>query len=254
MEIYFLAVLLGVVVGTVASFFGIGGGVLFVPILILVFNYDTKMAIGTSLLAVFITSISSALAYARRERINYKLGLMLESASIPGALLGAYIVTVISVVLLRRIFSIFLLLLSANLMMEKIHHSEKQRTKQKAKQYTKNRLIQAEILSFLAGMLSAMLGIGGGVLKVPVMLLVLDLPIHQATATSSFMIVITSFVGLTQHTIHGYVDFIFGSLLGIGATFGAQIGVKLSDYTKPKILRRLFAVMLTLIAIELLVK
>ncbi len=86
------------------------------------------------------------------------------------------------------------------------------------------------------------------------MLLVLDLPIHQATATSSFMIVITSFVGLTQHTIHGYVDFIFGSLLGIGATFGAQIGVKLSDYTKPRVLRRLFAVMLTLIAIELLVK
>jgi len=253
MEIYFLAVLLGVIVGIVASFFGIGGGVLFVPILILVFNYDTKMAIGTSLLAVFITSISSALAYARRERINYKLGLMLESASIPGAILGAYIVTIVSVILLRKIFSVFLLLLSANLMIEKMQHN-KQRTKQKSEQYTKNRLIQAEILSFLAGMLSAMLGIGGGVLKVPVMLLVLDLPIHQATATSSFMIVITSFVGLTQHTIHGYVDFIFGSLLGIGATFGAQIGVKLSDYTKPRVLRRLFAVMLTLIAIELLVK
>ncbi len=248
MEIFILTVLLGVLVGIVASFFGIGGGVLFVPILILVLNYDTKMAIGTSLLAVFITSISSALAYAKRERIDYKLGLMLETASIPGAIFGAYIVTIASVVLLRRIFSMFLYALSINIVWNKKQYYKRQNKQTRPR----DKLIKAEALSFIAGMLSAMLGIGGGVLKVPVMLLVLNMPIHQATATSSFMVVITSLTGLTQHILHGYVVIRMGLLLGIGATLGAQIGVYLSDRTKPKMLRKLFAIMLMVIATELL--
>ena len=250
MDIWILTIFLGTLVGIVAAFFGIGGGVLFVPILILLFNYDTKVAIGTSLLAVFITSLSSVAAYAKRRRINYRLGLMLETASIPGAILGAYLVTVMPVDTLRTIFSFFLFLLATKLMLKRKKHYEKKSIGVRSR----SALIKAEALSFIAGMLSAMLGIGGGVLKVPVMLLVLDVPVHKATATSSFMVAITSFVGLTQHILHGYVDFTAGLLLGMGAILGAQIGIYLSDRTKLEILRRLFAVLLMAIAIELLLK
>ena len=100
--------------------------------------------------------------------------------------------------------------------------------------------------------MSASLGIGGGVLKVPIMVTTLGLPIHYAIGTSAFMIVITVSAGLLEHYRYGQVNVFYGGLLGVGAVFGAQIGAKLSLLTRPKKLRLVFSVLLVIIALRML--
>lgn len=250
MDMTLLAPILGIIVGVVAAFFGIGGGVLFVPILILVFRLPIKTAIGTSLLAVFITSISSMIAYWRQKRIIYKAGLIFDVATIPGAILGAYLTTVIQENMLKIIFSLFLLFMAFNVA-------------KKGKKYennpisfpyelSRNDIVKILLFAFISGLLSAFLGIGGGVLNVPIMVLVLHIPIHFAIATSCFIIVVTSFTGLTQHFMYGQVLPTYGILLGIGSVIGAQIGARISKRTKSKTLRKLFAVLMVIVAIRLI--
>ena len=247
-----MAPILGLAVGIVAAFFGIGGGVLFVPILILVFGLQTKMAVGTSLLAVFITSMSSMIAYWRQKRIVYKIGLIFDVATIPGAILGAYFTTIIQEEHLRIFFSLFLLFVSFNIIRKK----ERQQVDipEPSQDLSRADIAKSLIFAFMAGFLSATLGIGGGVLNVPIMVLVLHIPIHFAVATSCFIIVATSFTGLTQHFMYGQIVPIYGMLLGIGAVIGAQIGARISKKVNPKTLRILFAILLAIMAVRLLIK
>ena len=246
-----LALLLGFIVGLIAAFFGIGGGVLFVPILIIIFNLPPTIAVGTSLLAIFITSTSSTIAYARQKKIYYKLGLILEMASVPGAVIGAYITTIIPGEYLKKVFSIFLVFVAINIMHRGEKRSKVENTSDKHLAYPGRKLWMALLFSFLAGLLSATLGIGGGVLKTPIMILILELPIHNAIATSCFMITITSLTGLSQHIMYGHVIVTYGLSLGLGAIGGAQAGAILSKHTKPRTLQKLFAVLLIVVAVKL---
>lgn len=249
MDMILLAPILGIIVGIVAAFFGIGGGVLFVPILILVFCLPIKTAIGTSLLAVFITSISSMIAYWRQKRIIYKAGLIFGVATIPGAILGAYLTTIIHENLLRIFFSLFLLFVAFNI----VRKGRRYEDDPMSFSYEPHRkdIVKILFFAFMSGLLSAFLGIGGGVLNVPIMVLVLHIPIHFAIATSCFIIVVTSFTGLTQHFMYGQVLPIYGILLGIGSIIGAQIGARISKRTKSKTLRKLFALLMVIVAIRL---
>jgi len=252
MDSIILAPILGLLVGIVAAFFGIGGGVLFVPILILIFNLPVKSAVGTSLLAIFITSMSSMIAYTRQKRIVFRVGLIMESASIPGAILGAYFTTLLPGEYLRKAFSIFLIFVAFNIMRKKAH--SKSIEDKPSVDYNRKNIAQLLLFSFCAGFLSATLGIGGGVLNVPIMLLVLHFPIHYAVATSCFVIVVTSLTGVSQHLRYSHVEVFYGLSLGFGAVIGAQIGAQVSRKTAPSTLKKLFAVLLVVTAIRLMIK
>jgi len=248
----FLAIVIGAVIGTIAAFFGIGGGVLFVPALVLIFGLDIKQATGTSLLAIFITAISSTYAYFRQKRIMYSLGVILEFSTIAGTVIGAYLAVVSPSIYLRIAFSIVLIFASLNMIRKALRKTEVKSDKVIMK-YNRKNLIWAIIASFFAGIASACLGIGGGVLKVPILCLVLQIPIHYAVATSCFMILITSFSGVIQRGLYGHVVYKYGISLGIGAVTGAQIGARLAKKTKPKILSILFGILLIIVAIRLII-
>ena len=243
-----LLIVFGFLVGMVAAFMGIGGGVLFVPILVLIFGFDMRRAIGTSLLAILITAASSTIAYLRERKINFRLGLLLEAASVPGAVLGAYFAAKAPVIILKTLFIVLLVGMSIKI----VRGNNIPEVDDFNASLEKRGLAQALALSFLAGFLSASLGIGGGVLKVPILVTTLKIPIHQAIGTSVFMILITVATGLSQHLYYGHVDVLHGTLLGIGAMFGAQLGVRASLKTKPRKLRVLFSVLLLAIAIRML--
>ncbi len=247
-----LAVVIGVLIGIIAAFFGIGGGVLFVPTLVLFFGLDIKQATGTSLLAIFITAISSTYAYFRQKRIMYSLGVILEFSTIAGTVIGAYLAVVSPSIYLRIAFSIVLIFASLNMIRKALRKTEVKSDEVKMK-YNRKNLIWAIIASFFAGIASACLGIGGGVLKVPILCLVLQIPIHYAVATSCFMILITSFSGVLQRGLYGHVVYKYGISLGIGAIAGAQIGARLAKKTKPKILSILFGILLIIVALRLII-
>ncbi len=247
--LYLVLIALGSLVGIIAAVIGIGGGVLFVPILVLIFDFDMKNAVGTSLLAVLITSISSATAYIKRKKVLYKLGFILEGASVPGAILGAQFSEYVPSTVLKIMFVLFLFIMAIEILR---NSGEMHNNSDAEPRYKKDSLPSALVLSFLAGFLSASLGIGGGVLKVPIMIVILELPVHYAIGTSAFMIVITATAGILQHFYYGHIDLFYGGLLGVGALIGAQLGAKVSLETKPKKLRIIFGIIIILIALRML--
>lgn len=241
--------LFGVLTGIVAAFFGIGGGVLIVPFLILCVGLDERLAAGTSMLAVLITSVSSTIAYERQRRVVNKLALLLACASIPGGLLGALVTSVAP-----RLY--FKVILSSVLVLAAVKMIRKRRSGSSGvpRGLRMRRIPLALLCTFLGATIASSVGIGGGVINVPVMTLVLGLPIHYAVATSCFVIVMTSSASVAGHVILGHTLVDLGLLLGCGTALGAQVGARLARRTPPRILRLAFACLLVVVAVRILLR
>ncbi|MHA1594346.1 MAG: sulfite exporter TauE/SafE family protein [Candidatus Baldrarchaeia archaeon] len=252
--------LLGIVTGTVAAFFGIGGGILFVPILVLIFHLKQQEASGTSLLAIFFTSTSASIAYFRQRRVLVKVGIFLESLTIPGAIIGALFSSQVPEKTLRILFVIGAFLVGINMIVRgrpallRELQSDMDDPSRAISVYEikKTRVLAAGVFSFLAGMVAGAIGIGGGVIKVPIMYYLLGIPIHFAVATSSFMIMLTSAVAVLTHFELQQVVPELGITLGIGAILGAQLGARIGRRVKAAVLRRLFGVILLIVGARML--
>ena len=265
-------ILLGIVTGIIASVAGIGGGVLFVPIFNLLLGIDIKKSIGTSLFTIFFLSLSSGTSYLRKRVVDVKTGLIFELASIPGALVGAYLTTILPAVYLKVIFSLVLIYSGIKMFRKKdrsqspdwsIIYGEPHFTNHFTRFNVKRRIITKDgityeytynllfgvLLSFFAGVASGMLGIGGGTIKVPAMNLVLGIPIHVAVATSSFMIIFTTLSGISAHIFLGNVLFEIAVFTIIGAIIGAQIGPRIATKIKKEALRKIVGVILIIAAL-----
>jgi len=257
--LYYLSFLiLGIVVGSVGSFIGIGGGVIVGPSLILL-GVEPHYASGTSLSVVFFTGLFSAIAYFKRHMVNWKLGLILELATTPGGFIGSMLTSLVSGRNMKIAYAILLFALSIYMWKGKkvktgaikLDNNDVERSKIKGIKGVDLRV--GLLISFLAGLSSGFFGIGGGVIKVP-MLVFLNLPIHVAVATSSFMIAITSLSGIAGHLMLGHVKAIYVALIAPGIILGTQLGSRAACKTKPKLLRRIFSIVLATIAISIILK
>lgn len=254
-----LAVLAAAIgIGAISSALGIGGGSLFVPLMVLGLGVDGKTAIGTSLLIILFTALSSTLAYAREKLIDYRLALMLSSGTVPGGILGAYATKYISSSWLIVAFSIFLGLVAARMLIRSKAVTGGRRPSRGAVRS----LVDAEgrvfrynpklrpgmAASFAAGFVSGLLGIGGGVVMVPTMNLIVGVPMHLSVSASMLIICFTSLSGVTVHWTLNHISLYLGILIALGACIGAQIGARLASRLKPPILKRLFGITLILIS------
>jgi len=246
--------LAGILIGIIASILGLGGGALFRPLLTEVYGFNEYSASATSLFAVIFTSLSSAIAYARQRRIFYKVGILMALTAIPGAILGAYVILTIPEFILRISFGIVLILAALN-MVKKAGKTITRNVPQKINEmnYKKTRLPIAMAASFFAGFIASILGIGGGIVYVPIMNIILDIMIHFSTSTSSFIITLSSTTGAFIHQSHNLVNFTFGAALGLGAVVGAQIGAKISKKQKPKTIQLIFAAFLIFVALRMII-
>lgn len=237
MEGYLWLIALGFIVGAYGTLIGAGGGFVLVPILLLLYPDDNpEILTSISLAVVFFNASSGSWAYGRMKRIDYKSGLLFASATIPGAILGALSTAYVP----RRIFdgilgvlmiaaSIFLILYVTKKSGERkgnyhfvINLVDKDGT---AFKYSYNPLLGVGI-SCIIGYLSSFLGIGGGIIHVPVLVHLLNFPVHIATATSHFILAIMALTGSVVHIVTGtFSSGVHRTIaLAIGVLLGAQMG------------------------------
>ena len=247
-----LALFVGLGVGLLSGIVGIGGGTIFVPVLLFFYGFDIHAAVSTSILAIAFTVTSSYLYYARRVKIRYRLGTLLELSTIPGAVIGSYMSNVLDRVLLEVIFSVALLLSSVKLIYDSVRGVKRVVRDIPLSEMDKGRLIIGLISCFVAGFVAGSVGISGGSVKTPILILVVDVPERIAIATSSYMMVLTTLAALVTHAAYGKIDYLLGAILGIGGFIGAQLGGRINIRLSKKKIRFILGVVLLLISLRIL--
>jgi uncharacterized membrane protein YfcA len=249
--------LAGFLIGAVAAMAGVGGGAFIVPLLTLAFAFPPDHAIGTSLTVIIFTAVAATLGYSRQHRIYYKTGLLLAVLTVPGAVLGAYLTVILPASLLGLIFGVFLVLVAVQMIagggLGK-RGAGGSMSSEAELFASRKRLAGGVLLAFFAGLASGLLGIGGGALIVPIMALVLLMPIHVAVATSMFTMILTSLSGVAQHYALGNVNLEFALLIAVGSVLGAQVGAYASKRVSGVNLRRIFAVVLLIVSVQMIIK
>jgi len=263
-----LLVFIGLIIGVIGSFMGVGGGFILVPTLILLFSFEAHHAVGTSIAIVLFTGLSSFIAYSGQKRVDWKTGLTLEIVTAPGALLGSYATEFVSSKNLELLFVFLLFWLAYQMWRERDRDNRAFGEMNIAHGFVwKRRITDAEgnileynikifaalILSFFAGFSSGFFGIGGGIMKVP-FLIYSGMPVHIAIATSSLMVTITALSALIGHASLADVQYVYLLFLVPGVLTGAQIGARIAKGTKPKMLRKFFSLMLLVISILMLME
>ena len=260
-----LIVVVAVAVGLLGSMLGVGGGILLVPILTLFLDVPVKTAVGTSLVCVVVTSSASQIVYVSRGFTNTRLGMTLEVATTLGALTGGITALLISG---RAIFAIFAaVLIYVLISMERtparrrpaqpgaaLAGSFVDPTTEETVTYGVSHLPGGLGLSFVAGNVSGLLGVGGGVIKVPVMNLLMGMPLRAAIATSNLMIGVTAATGALVFFGRGLIEPRYAVPTAIGILIGAQLGPRLSERVSTVVLRRVFEVLLLVLAVQMALK
>ncbi len=237
-------ILSGVGVGLLSSIAGIGGGTIMVPLMVLVLGIDVKVAIASSLLTIIVTSASSSSVYLKEGLVNLRVALTLEPTTALGAIVGASITIGLPSSVVRKVFGVGLMIISVIMLLRTF-------TKPREGGEVKNWLLGIAS-SFFAGVSSGMFGIGGGVLKVPIMNLIMGLPIKEAVATSSFMVGLTASSGSIVYALQKLVDPVLVLGFAMGIIPGATLGAKSLKGIKSKYIKLIFSMVLLYAGIKLL--
>lgn len=260
---------IAIVAGLLGSLVGLGGGVIIVPVLTLLYHVDIRLAIGASILSVIATSSGAAVTYVRERLTNLRAGMFLEIATTIGAVTGAYLTTLLSGNMLFILFA-FVLLYSAFAMYQKRHQGETLTFSQdKIANYFKlhgsyydeseHREIVYKIggtklglaIMYVAGVISALLGVGSGGLKVPAMDIAMHMPIKASSATSDFMIGVTAAASAGAYFARGQINPFIAAPVAIGVLIGAIIGSRLLNRITSKYMLILFIFVLLVVAGEM---
>ena len=254
------------VAGFLGSLTGLGGGVVIIPVLVLLFGVDIRYAIGASLVSVIATSSGAAAAYIKEGFTNLRIGMFLEIATTFGALAGAFLAAWISPNVIAIIFG-FVLLYSAYLSFKKQKQQADARPNRLAgflkldgsypekdgpRHYHVQNVPAGFSLMFLAGILSGLLGIGSGALKVLAMDQAMKLPFKVSTTTSNFMIGVTAAAGAGVYLNRGYIDPGLAMPVMLGVLAGALLGARVLKGARTKMLRKVFSFVIFVLALEMI--
>lgn len=265
-----LIFLFAIIAGLIGALLGLGGGIVIIPFLTLVLGIPIHEAIGASIVSVIATSSGSAIAYVRDKITNIRIGMFLETATTVGAITGAFIATHISVKALYITFAL-LMLYSAVTMTRKRNagYVEGQTTEaplarrlkmsgqylDKATRteihYKVANIFPGWLVNYIAGILSGLLGIGGGAFKVLGMDVFMKLPMKVSTATSNFMIGVTAAASAGVYFTRGDINPVIAGPVALGVLIGALAGTQLMVRLHSKTLRTLFVPVLLYVAIQM---
>jgi len=249
-----IAVLL---VSILSSMVGIGGGTLYVPLLLML-GFPFHQIVGVSLFIIAVASLSATLTYRHTRKVDWKLALWIEPPTFVMAFIGGYLSGAIGTGTLKEVLVAVLLLSSYFLLRPVRTHGRRLPSDQRGMHRCLNgqeyRVNLGALMpaTTLAGLLAGMEGISGGVLKVPAMVLLGDVPVDIAVATSELMVTITATTGLLGHLLVDRLDLAFALPLAVAASIGGQIGARLAARVNQGSLQRLLAGMLILAAGQLL--
>ena len=253
-----LFLLLGLGVGMFGSLVGIGGGLFCVPIFIFflsedgIFPYFKTAAeiTGTSLFIVFVNALSGAFSYIFQKRVFFNAAIPFAIATLPGAFLGSYIVDKFSFQMLNLYFGIFMGVMAVLIFFNAMKKKRKD-VLELPTNFKYNKSVGI-VSSLGVGFLSSVFGVGGGIIHVPLMVYLLNFPVHIATATSTFILMISSLGGVISHFILSHIVWIPAIAISVGAAIGAQLGAKLSRKTKSKTILIILALTMTFVGVRLI--
>jgi uncharacterized membrane protein YfcA len=257
-----------IVAGFLGALTGLGGGVVIVPALALLFHVDLRYAIGASLVSVIATSSGAAVAYVRDGLSNIRVGMFLEVATTIGALAGAWLASRISTHWIAIVFGL-VLLYSAVASFRQKDRAAAQAPRQNAlaerlelrgvmpgpdggEAYTAQRVPLGFAIMFGAGTLSGLLGIGSGAVKVLAMDQAMRLPFKVSTTTSNFMIGVTAAASAGIYLSRGYIDPTLAMPVMLGVLAGSLAGTKVLVRTKVSTLKILFAWVIVVLGCEMI--
>ncbi|MEN6414060.1 MAG: sulfite exporter TauE/SafE family protein [Veillonellales bacterium] len=240
---------LGFSVGTFGTLVGIGGGIILVPIFLMIFHWTPQHAIGTSLVVVFFNAMSGSIAYIRQKRVYYDAAIRFSLATLPGAFIGSYLAVYFTGSSFRIAFGILLMIMAILTYFKPAKKAEGATFDKNTFHY--NRTFGV-FISLLVGFISSIMGIGGGIIHVPAMVYLLAFPPHIATATSHFVLAASSLFGVVSHFMLNNILIKPALLIGFGAVLGAQFGARLSLKVKSRSIMLILAITLFLVGIRLI--
>ncbi|MBC7292964.1 MAG: sulfite exporter TauE/SafE family protein, partial [Thermoleophilia bacterium] len=252
----FLLAVVGLCGGALGSVVGLGGGVFIIPILSLFLKVPIHSAISASLVAVVATSSTAAAAYVREDLSNMRLGMTMETMTVSGALLGGLLGAALSKEVLSAVFGGVMVAVSLYMALRRrttrlpalgdedlglLGACYYDRSLACTVSYRPRRLGLGMVASLVAGNVSGLLGVGGGFLKVPVMVLAMGVPVRAAVCTSSFMIGVTACAGAIVYFARGLVDPVVAVPVVLGVTVGAYLGSRLALRVRTSVLGLILA-------------
>jgi hypothetical protein len=265
-EVATLLVAIGFVVGAFGTIIGAGGGFILTPILLLLYPHDSPQTLSAiSLAAVFFNAASGSAAYARQRRIDYRSGAVFAVATLPGAVGGAFAVGLVSRQVFDGIMGGVLALLALWLLagdrwtipLPARHLERRELTDRAGERYVYVvPLRRGALYSLGVGFVSSFLGIGGGIIHVPLLVRALGFPAHLATATSHFVLAVMAGAGTITHVSLGSFAHGHGvrrtASLSVGVVGGAQLGAHISMRLRGRVITLLLATALVALAARLL--
>jgi hypothetical protein len=255
-----------IVAGLLGSLTGLGGGVVIVPVLTLLFHIDIRYAIGASLVSVIATSSGAAAAYVREGFSNVRIGMFLEIATTLGALLGAYLTLIVSTHAIGIVFGAVLLYSAyasfrshsdvahrqPNPLALRLRLQGSYPGPSGPESYIAQNVPAGFSLMLVAGTLSGLLGIGSGAVKVLAMDQAMHLPFKVSTTTSNFMIGVTAAASAGIYLSRGYISPGLAMPVMLGVLIGSLLGARILVKAKVKTLRLVFAGVIVLLGIEMI--
>jgi len=253
--------------GLLGALTGLGGGVVIVPVLALLFKVDIRYAIGASLVSVIATSSGAAVAYVKDGLSNIRIGMFLEIATTIGALVGAYLTTVVTTHYIAIIFGVVLLYSAlssfhkppedaANMSPDALAQTLRLKGSYSDENgecvYAARNVPTGFGIMVGAGTLSGLLGIGSGAVKVLAMDRAMRLPFKVSTTTSNFMIGVTSAASAGVYLGRGYIEPTLAVPVMLGVLGGSFLGSRILIHAKVGTLKFVFALVLILLSIEMI--
>jgi uncharacterized membrane protein YfcA len=269
LEFLLVLFLVSIFAGVFGSIVGLGGGVVIIPVLTLFLGVDIHFAIGASIVAIIGTSSGAASTYVKDKVTNLRVGMFLELGSTSGAILGAAVAAYTNSTLLELIFGVILLFTLVPTLLKigedipkspelvglarrlalKGSYTEKDG---RVVQYNTTRPVAGLAGTWVAGVLSGLLGIGGGAFKVLSMDLAMKLPMKVSTTTSNFMIGVTAAASAGIYFERGDVNPLIVAPVALGILVGAAVGARLLLRSRNPTVRAAFAIVLAITAVEMI--
>jgi uncharacterized membrane protein YfcA len=245
-------------VGVLSAMIGIGGGTINTPLLLILFAFTEQQAPATALVGGLFVSIAASIGYWRQEPRPTipKIGLMLAVLTVPGSLFGVFLRTLITApYILRLIFGITLMPVAIKMLFA-AKRGKSDLASELAdwdmSQITKRQMGTSLFGAFIGGISAGLLGLGGGAVIVPVLIVLMGLPMHAAVATSMFTMMFTATAGTAYNIILGSVDLYFALALGLGMLVGGQIGARFACRVNAVQLKRIFGLIIILPLISMM--
>ena len=260
-------IVLGLCSGIFGALFGLGGGVIFVPVLMLIFGLEPTEAVAISLIGIIAGSVGASTVLVDKGLSNVRLGLLLEITTCVGAIAGAIIATYLDSWILMVLFSVIIIYSGIRMIVNPERTVEPATGEDTAMtfRYTDESVgedVRYEVqnvgsgmgLCTIAGALSSMTGVGGGAVKVPLMNIHMHVPMKAASSTSSYMIGITAFSGAITYFLAGEVILAYAACVVIGAFVGSLVGARYARKVPARHLRKYFSIVLFFMAVLVLLQ